>query len=448
TMTHALMFGSVAIDMIPQAMCQVDSDQRDIRRPQGSACDVGAFELTGWGVAERISDVGDASSPKVAVDADGNSLAVWSQDDGLGGYTIWANRFTPAAGWGVAERIGTANYYPESAPEVAMDPDGNALAVWSESGSIWADRFMPATGWDVAVRIGGTGRLNAFDAQVAVDPNGDALAVWTQYNDVDSPPQIWANRFMAATGWDVAEPISDAGSVSYPQVAVDPNGNAFAVWAKYTAAGYTIWVNGFTAAAGWGVDEAIGTGSYPSPAPQVATDPNGNALAVWIGYNDIGDQDVWANRFTTVTGWGVAERISRAVHYAASPQVAVDPSGSALVVWEEWRATGSTIAANRYMPATGWGAAGRIAIDEASYAYSPMVAIDPSGNAFAAWSQSGSIWVDRFMPDTGWRAPVPITTGDAGYVYPPQVAFDADGNALAVWSQSGSIWVTRFTGNR
>jgi hypothetical protein len=45
TMTHALGNGSVAIDVIPADMCEVDEDQRGVDRPQGDACDVGAFEL-------------------------------------------------------------------------------------------------------------------------------------------------------------------------------------------------------------------------------------------------------------------------------------------------------------------------------------------------------------------------------------------------------------------
>ena len=45
TMTHALLPGSVAIDVIPADMCEVDEDQRGEPRPGGTMCDVGAFEL-------------------------------------------------------------------------------------------------------------------------------------------------------------------------------------------------------------------------------------------------------------------------------------------------------------------------------------------------------------------------------------------------------------------
>ena len=45
TMTHAVLPGSVAIDVIPADMCEVDEDQRGEPRPGGAMCDVGAFEV-------------------------------------------------------------------------------------------------------------------------------------------------------------------------------------------------------------------------------------------------------------------------------------------------------------------------------------------------------------------------------------------------------------------
>jgi hypothetical protein len=47
TETHALGAGSVAIDQIPEAACEVETDQRGKPRPEpgGTTCDVGAFEV-------------------------------------------------------------------------------------------------------------------------------------------------------------------------------------------------------------------------------------------------------------------------------------------------------------------------------------------------------------------------------------------------------------------
>ena len=45
TLTHALDPGSPAIDAAETATCQTPDDQRGVARPQGIACDIGAFEL-------------------------------------------------------------------------------------------------------------------------------------------------------------------------------------------------------------------------------------------------------------------------------------------------------------------------------------------------------------------------------------------------------------------
>jgi len=45
--THALLPGSPAIDRIPLAFCHangISTDQRGVKRPQGAACDIGAYE--------------------------------------------------------------------------------------------------------------------------------------------------------------------------------------------------------------------------------------------------------------------------------------------------------------------------------------------------------------------------------------------------------------------
>ncbi len=44
TLTHALLAGSPAVDAAPAAACPA-TDQRGVTRPQGAACDAGAFEL-------------------------------------------------------------------------------------------------------------------------------------------------------------------------------------------------------------------------------------------------------------------------------------------------------------------------------------------------------------------------------------------------------------------
>ncbi|NNL25499.1 MAG: hypothetical protein HKP36_13725 [Myxococcales bacterium] len=80
----------------------------------------------------------------MALDPNGNAVAVWEQYDGTR-TNIWANRFSPTAGWGVAERIETDDAGGAESAQVALDPNGNAVAVWEQSDgtrvNIWANRF-------------------------------------------------------------------------------------------------------------------------------------------------------------------------------------------------------------------------------------------------------------------------------------------------------------------
>ena len=45
TQTIPILASSPAVDAIPIAACQVNNDQRGVKRPQGPRCDIGAFEL-------------------------------------------------------------------------------------------------------------------------------------------------------------------------------------------------------------------------------------------------------------------------------------------------------------------------------------------------------------------------------------------------------------------
>jgi hypothetical protein len=67
--THALLPGSPALNVIPTALCQLTRDQRNVTRPQGTACDSGAFEAqsTVWQnqTVDSDGDVGQNNSHKL-----------------------------------------------------------------------------------------------------------------------------------------------------------------------------------------------------------------------------------------------------------------------------------------------------------------------------------------------------------------------------------------------
>ncbi len=406
-----------------------------------------------WREAEPLeTDDVDATSPQVALDASGRAIAVWSQSDGVSP-RIWASRFVPGTGWGDAIIISDTG--AAGVAKVAADPQGNAVAVWDESdgmtSSIWANRFTPMTGWGGGVLVEDNAG-NAEAAQVGMDRNGNATSLWRQQEATRF--DIWASRLVPSTGWNdaVTIEVNNAGNANFPRLSVAPGGNAMAVWGQSDGTRINIWANRFVLGMGWEnaalIEQAGGNGMLPD----VALDSNGDAMAVW-SQTDGTRFNVWANRFTRATRWGSAQLIETDDGGSASgTRVVVYPPGNALAVWVQSNGTVTNIWANRFTAAGGWGAAELIETDDAGDADSVQIAVDLRGNAIAVWSQSDgtrrNIWANRFAPDAGWEAPQLLEAGDAGDAVNPQIALNAGGRAIAIWSYNdgtrSGVWANRF----
>ena len=414
----------------------------------GFACNGGDGGI-GWQVATLLEkdNAGDASHPQVAV---------WYQRDGTR-TNIYSNRYVPGRGWGSAQLIETNDTGSAVFPQVAVDASGNAVAVWRQfdgtRDNIWANRYVPGTGWGTAELIETDDTGDAGNPKVAVDASGNAVAVWRQ--PVDLLSNIWSNRYIPGFGWGTAQLIQtdNAGGAYAPQVAVDGSGNAVAVWSQLNGGLHSIYANRYVPGTGWGTAQLIETDdTWHAGSPQVAVDGSGNAVAVWQQSDGTRD-NIWANRYVLGTGWGTAEIIETDdTGDAGRPQVAVDASGNAVAVWEQWDGSRFNIWSNRYVPGTGWGTAELIETDNAGFANFPQVAVDGSGNAVAVWAQwdgtNYSIWSNRYIPGFGWGTAQLIETDNAGFANNPQVAVDGSGNAVAVWYQSDgtrfNIWSNRW----
>jgi hypothetical protein len=403
-----------------------------------------------WLTAALIEteDLGNAQSPHVAIDASGNAVAVWEQDDGTR-YNIWSNRYTASTGlWGTAAKIETDITGDARSPEVAIDAAGNAVAVWYQwdgtYNNLWSNRYTASTGLWGTEELIETNKGDVYTHQVASDASGNAVAVWTQHDGTYY--NIYSNRYTASTElWGTAALIeTGTGDAYVSQVAIDADGNAIAVWVQNDGTYYHIWYNRYTASTElWGTAALIETNvTEDASSARIAFDTSGNALAVWHQGVSGANTNIYSNRYTESTGlWGTAALIETGSGQAVSPEVAVDASGNALAVWVQHDGIRRNIYSNRYTASTElWGTAALIETDDGEPSR-PQVAIDASGNAVAVWGQQDdgpryNIWSNRYTASTGlWGTAVLIETDDAGDAYEPQVAIDASGNAVAVWHQ-------------
>jgi hypothetical protein len=206
---------------------------------EGSSYGVRASRLDAgqWSSGARIDTAGDAGAaaqPQLAMNGSGNAVAVWQQVDSMIG-NIWSSRFEASA-WGKAELLSTNDPRYADIPAVAMNVQGSALALWEqfESGvTLWTTRLDGA--WGIPQLVGGelaSGPSPQTGPRVALDDNGNAVAVW--FDKGTTNDTIWATRLSAGT-WGARRQIGNDGTIDAmsPQVAVDARGNALVIWLEY-----------------------------------------------------------------------------------------------------------------------------------------------------------------------------------------------------------------------
>jgi hypothetical protein len=391
-----------------------------------------------WGGTALIEtdNAGDATAPQVAMDSDGNAVAVWTQSDGSP-TTVWANRYLGGSGWLTPIRIDNDDTNGASLPQIAMDGSGDAMAVWVQKNEIRTRRYTAGVGWGVVATIGSSGI--AATPHITLDSSGDAVAVWTQTDS--TPTQIWANHYIAGWGWGTATTIGDgSGDADAPRVAADDSGDVMAVWQQSDGTRTNIWASRYTVGGGWGTAALIETNNAGSASsPEIATAGNGDATAVWQQSNG-SVTSIWANRYTAGTGWGGAGLIEHDdTGNATTPQVAIDGGGNAVAVWSQSDGSVYSIWANRFATGGGWGTAALIEHDDSGDALLPEIAVGANGNAVSVWQQSDgirpNIWTNRYTAGGGWDAAELLETDNTGDAKSPQVAVGGNDQAAAVWSQ-------------
>lgn len=416
-----------------------------------------------WRAPERIDETPFGASAQVALDANGTAIVVWDvAQGGCFGDDVFARRHSRGETWSPIDQMDDDR---DSAyiPEVAVDPSGNAVAVWTQgwcenARGVWSNRFEAGTGWSTPEQVDdpSAGDAGLF-VQVAVDREGNAIAVWHQFGERTT--SVWANRSTPGDGWGEPEQI-ETNDLDYsrdPRIAMDTNGNAIAVWYESDGTRENVWANRYERDRdGWGSPKLLESRNAGSANfPQVAMDPEGNAVAVWR-QSDGTRFSVWANRYRLGDKWGEAELIEHNDEgHAAEPSVGLDGSGNAIAVWSQFDGALENIWANRFRPGQGWGEPELIEQNDEGNALHPKLAVAANGEAVVVWEQwdglRNYVWASAYRPGHGWDSAQRVDTHNEidGNILRPQVAIDPDGNAMAAWDHtlipvSQNIWTARF----
>lgn len=417
-------------------------------------------QATAWTGATLVElSAESADQPHVAYNASGHGMAVWTQFDGAL-TNIWAAKFDQASNtWGKADLVEAISTGNAVAPRISVDVTGNAVVVWQQRAlsqwSIHANHYRISTGtWATSVPIETGTAGDALVPTVALDASGNGLAVWRQFDGARA--DVWANRYTASTtSWSTAILIEsdDTGNADAPQIAMDSNGNAMAVWSQKVFTWNSILANRFDASTGsWGTATLVEiSDSSNARFPKVAVDTTGNAVAVWR--EDTMPSRISSNRFNVGAGtWGTAVLIDTGASTATMPDVAMDGAGNAFAAWRQ----GDDAMANRFNAGTGtWGTPVLIETNNMGPegVYDVVIAADTVGNAIAAWDQfdgiQRNIFANRYSVATGtWGTAAVIETDNAGQARSVRIASNpSTGSALAVWTQEDAGGLRSILGN-
>jgi len=345
-------------------------------------------------------------------------------------------------------------------PAIAVDPNGNTYAAWQDRRPGGSDddvrfSFRPVRGaWGASVRVDDApaGKDVWFPA-IAVDPNGNATAVWQDWRDWDYSDQDEAMYFSyrpAGGTWSKNSRVDDAGGATQrggPEVAVHHDGVAYAVWSDYrngdADAYFSTRVPGDKWSANVRIDDAAaGVTTFPSG---LAVDDDHNVHVV-MQDNRSGTYGVWYTRRSASGRWSRNERVDAAAGevFAGRPDVGVDAAHTVHVAWYDLRSGSYKIyASRRHAGTTTWTAAARVDDSPGSSTTQyPRLVVWPCGDALAAWAdwRTGTQVRTSFYHAGGsWAASVRVDDGPgmAGGGYPyPELALGRNWLACAVWSDT------------
>jgi hypothetical protein len=384
----------------PQVATDADGDSIAVWQLfDGTDSRIQARTVSAAGDLGRVRDLagsGQSAKPEVATDADGDSIAVWQRldDEANPRYRVQARTISAAGALG---RVRTLSAVGESAtdPQVATDVDGNAIVVWRRVEPAIPDPIARAEARTISP-AGVPGPLrrlsppdqDTLDLRVATDADGDSIAVWRGF---DPPPGGFAWRALARTisPTGMLGPIRELSPDAVDtRVATDADGDSIAVWRSYDGSNYRIQARTIPASGAPGPVRTLSGAGEDALDPQVASDSDGDAIAVWRRLDNAAHPRyrIQARTIPAAGALGAIQDLSAAGRDAAAAQVATDADGDSIAVWPRWDGSDYRVQA-RTIPLVGAPGAVQDVSAAGLSSLEPQVATDAVGDSIVVYNR-------------------------------------------------------------
>jgi hypothetical protein len=332
---------------------QDDRDGNGVHQIYARAFDKDGNALFGDKVVNSVA-AGEQRNPDVAADDQGNFVVVWEDDqDGNGSYQVMARGFNANGSQRFADlTVNSVSSGQQFKPAIAMDAAGNFVVAWEDdqdgngSYQILARGFTPAGAnriSDFTVNSASAGQQ--FKPAIAMDANGDFVVAWEDDQDNNNYFHVFARGFYpngASRISDFRVNTNAAGHHGKPAIAMDADGDFLIAWEddQDDNGFYQILARGFAYAG----TQRIGVFSVNSVsdgqqyAPAVAMAASGDFVVAW-------EDDTDDNGFFQILGRGfLASGAQRLADFTVNsdstgqqylPAVGMDEQSRFVVGWQD-----------------------------------------------------------------------------------------------------------------
>jgi len=462
-----------------------------------SGATTGNASAAGWQPPVN-AETGDraAFANELAVDAQGNAVGVWARHVSLLTWEIVASSRPRGGKWtGPVAISGDTRTGEILRSKVAVDPSGNAVAVWvakpPQTGgdgtfkALWSASRSPGGAWSGPEEISTASGVNEFD--VVIDANGTATAIWhSLLEGDDDPPGSFVRAASHPLDGEWSDPVelSAPSNGGNPEIAVNSAGDLTAAWIEAVpdTGNFVVRSKSRPAGGAWSAtaDDVSGdTGSMTDV--QLSVDPDGNTIAAWPysecrnpeaceAYEECTDPECregldvsrdffvqTAYRSETSGTWSAPDELwdDTADEKTSEVALATDPQGNTTAIWSSFAPGGNTMlsSARTAGPGGAWSTPVELSTPDGGSLQgkptNPRIVADPQGSVTATWSAAVGpnpgigVTENRRLqavhrPAGGaWGAPVALSTPDD--LWAAEIAADPLGYVTTLWSGTNAM---------
>jgi Tol biopolymer transport system component len=365
---------------------------------------------------------GNSGKSAVGIDDSGTVHVVWQGITEEDRSDLFYSQREPGAGWSAPITIcGSQRPVRYSGPRLVVEADGSLhVSWWNSANNFYAHRSADGA-WSEPVNVSQSDDRSG-QGELAVGVDGTVHMVWPEeilgFNYI-----LYARRAQDGT-WSAPVRLSERESEE-PVVAVTPDGTVHVVWWYWLIGDGDIMYSQRASDGTWSAPVNVSNSPDMSQTPIVVAAGDDSLHVAWLD-DSPGYRAIQYSERSSAGTWSAPQTLGAA---AGQHRIALGPDGSVHLIW------GGVQYARR-------DADGEWSLPEVvGYGGFPDLAIDSSGTAHIVWSEylpPTDVFYVRRSAGGAWseRANVSNTPGfESSY---PRLALDADNGAHIVWRDGDS----------